>query len=86
MIAACAAVDARRAAEFAPHDRDHVVVHAAIVQILDEVGDAAVEFGKLVPQRLKFWPCVSQPPMASVTQPTPASTRRRAVRNCSTPR
>src|SRR5262245_11004523 len=34
---------------------------------------------------LKLLPCVSQPPIANVTQPTPASTSRRAVRNCSQP-
>ena len=81
-----AAVDPRRAAELAPHDSDHIVLHAAVVQILDQVGDAAIDLRQLRAKVWKFWPCVSQPPMASVTQPTPASTSRRAVRNCSTPR
>ena len=44
-------VDARRAAELAPDDRDDVLVHAAVVQILDQVGDAAIELGQLAAQR-----------------------------------
>ena len=36
-----------RAAELAPHHRHHVVVHAAVVQVLDQVGDAAIELGQL---------------------------------------
>ena len=71
--------DLGRAAELAPHDRHHVLVHAAVVQVLDQVGDGPVDLGQLLAQvDLKFLPCVSQPPIDSVTQPTPASTSRRA--------
>ena len=47
VVAARAAVDSRRPSELAPHDGHDVVLHAALVQILDEVCQAAVDHGKL---------------------------------------
>ncbi len=48
MVAARAAVDARRAAEFAPGDHRHVVEHAAHVQVFDQGAQALVELGAVV--------------------------------------
>src|SRR5262249_3333252 len=39
--------DARGAAELAPDHGDNVVPHAAVVQVLNQVGDAAIEIRKL---------------------------------------
>src|SRR5262249_8691596 len=36
-----------RAAELAPHNRHHVLVHATVVQVLDQVGDAAIDLRQL---------------------------------------
>src|SRR5262249_18536364 len=60
--AAVAAVDLGRAAALAPHDGDDVLVHAAIDQILDHGGDAAIHLRQLLAQGLE---------VARVRVPTP---------------
>ena len=52
--AAVVIVDLRRSAELAPHHRHHVLVQAAIVQVLNEIGDAAVHLGELISERLEI--------------------------------
>ena len=63
VAAAVVAVDLRRAAELAPHHRHHVVLHAAVVQVLDQVGHAAIHLGSCCRSVLKLLLCVSQPPI-----------------------
>src|ERR1051325_4216644 len=53
IAAAHVAVDARRAAELAPDDDDGVVEHTAIVQVLDQIRDAAIEFRQLATERFE---------------------------------
>ena len=52
VITAAVRIDLRRPAKLAPHDRHHVVLHTALVQVLDHaVGQALVHlFGKLLLQ------------------------------------
>ena len=48
MIAAHVLIDLRRATEFTPHDGDDVVFHPAIVQVLDEVRNPAIQHRQLL--------------------------------------
>src|SRR5689334_19992493 len=50
VVPAVAAADAGGAAEFSPDDNSDVLRKAAVVEILDEGGEAPVELRKLVPQ------------------------------------
>src|SRR6266851_1000488 len=47
-------VDLGRAAELAPHHRDYILIHTAIVKVLNEIGDAAVHLGQLLFQSLEI--------------------------------
>src|SRR5262249_15352630 len=53
VVATGPAVDARRAAELAPHHRNHVVAQSALVQIADQICDTAVYLRQLPAQRLE---------------------------------
>ena len=48
MIAAGVLVDRRGSAELAPHDHRHVLVHPAVVQILDQCGYALIKHGHVL--------------------------------------
>src|SRR6516225_11439142 len=50
VIAAGIAVDARRAAKFAPDDDADVPFQAALMQVLDERRDALIKYGKIAAQ------------------------------------
>src|SRR5208283_1621187 len=54
IAAAVVAVDLGSPAKLAPHDGDNVVLHAAVVQVLDQVGDAAVHFRELFAERFEI--------------------------------
>src|SRR5205807_140925 len=50
---AVAAVDLGGSAELTPHDGDNVLVHAAVVQVLDQAGDATIDLRELPAQGLE---------------------------------
>src|SRR5437867_11641148 len=56
MVAAGVPVDARCAAELAPDDYRNVAIHAALVQVLDQGGNAAVEDRQVAAQMPEIAP------------------------------